>query len=495
MKKPGLKLLLVVLLSLSSNWSFCQHNLLTTSELALMEAAWVGEVAIVQDLLDNEVNVDVQDHFKRTSLMFAVIAQQKDMVRLLIDNGANPNIADEQGMNALMYASLGEDYSLVDILLPLVEDVNHTDNQGMTALAYIAQTPEVSRAQQLILMGASHEIHNRRGASPLMYAAAFGQFFMVDFLIFAGADPNHRAHDGSAALHLAAWYGHEPVMGLLLDLGAELDAQDNKGTTPLMYAILAGNHAAAWYLIESGASLAHINDLQYTPLALAAGRNDTEMVRLLVSYNFLEPVVQKRDNSALARAIFSRNPEMVSLVRKFPGINLKGLYLSDLVLGTALEFNRNDLMGRIDLGVFESRYKIALELSVASRLFRKKVKRFQPDEITYLFMEDRKTISLKLQREILVYAWGKNRTGLLMGGGGVYSMADYRGTSLEPPAGFKLAPMCDMYYRYGNFSVHGSWLFLRTGKSEIPAHRFAVGVRYNVPLFSSRIFRFQPVIR
>ena len=73
--------------------------------MALFKACRDGEVDTVERLLDSGTNVNEQDNFGGTALMYASSHGHLDVVRLLLDSGANVNERDNDGWTALIFAS------------------------------------------------------------------------------------------------------------------------------------------------------------------------------------------------------------------------------------------------------------------------------------------------------------------------------------------------------------------------------------------------------
>lgn len=83
------------------------------------------------DLLKKE-NINKQDIFGRTALMWASNKGYTEIAKQLIDNGADVNIKNNNGFTALMSASMNNHIDIVKLLLDNNADVNV--NNGNTAL-------------------------------------------------------------------------------------------------------------------------------------------------------------------------------------------------------------------------------------------------------------------------------------------------------------------------------------------------------------------------
>lgn len=84
---------------------------------ALMAAAYVGALELVDDLVDRGVELDARDESGYTALMFAANGEQAEVVRALLGAGADPDAADRFGNTVLMFAAQHGDTSTIKRLL------------------------------------------------------------------------------------------------------------------------------------------------------------------------------------------------------------------------------------------------------------------------------------------------------------------------------------------------------------------------------------------
>ena len=151
------------------------------------------------------------------------------------------------------------------------------------------QDPVATRATQLIassrfaaalhaLRGAPSTVNGRGpgGSTPLMYAVLYGNAPLAAGLLKLGADPNLRNHAGAIALTWAV--DDAEKVKLLLDAGADVNTASEFGRTPLALAAAQANTTSTIrLLLERGA------EPTSAALAVAAGRGNLEVVRLLLA--------------------------------------------------------------------------------------------------------------------------------------------------------------------------------------------------------------------
>jgi ankyrin repeat protein len=117
-------------------------------------------------------------------------------------------------------------------------------------------------------------------------AAALGRTDQLEVLLDRGeAGLQDLSPDGWTPLHLAAFFGHRETAAMLIERGADTAARSKNeiANTPLHAATAGGRAAVAELLVERGADVnAVANGL--TPLDIAAGREDQEMVTYLIAH-------------------------------------------------------------------------------------------------------------------------------------------------------------------------------------------------------------------
>ena len=96
MKKIIISLVLLVMLC-SMAWADLGEELLS--------AVWDGDLAEVERLIEIGADVNAQDDYDMTALMWAANEGYTEIVELLIDAGADVNLQDEYGWTALMVAA------------------------------------------------------------------------------------------------------------------------------------------------------------------------------------------------------------------------------------------------------------------------------------------------------------------------------------------------------------------------------------------------------
>ncbi len=123
-------------------------------------------------LLDQKVAADTADNRGITPLMYAAEIGSVDAMRLLLDRGADVNAQNAFGSTALMWSV--SDAAKVRLLLDHGAQVNTAAKSGRTALIIAAFTnPSAEVVRLLLAKGAKVDVLDKRHVTP-MNAATFG---------------------------------------------------------------------------------------------------------------------------------------------------------------------------------------------------------------------------------------------------------------------------------------------------------------------------------
>jgi ankyrin repeat protein len=206
-------------------------------------AAANGSVEALRTLLTAGAEVNTQNDFGATPLMWAITEPQK--VRLLVAAGADVNAKSKMGRTAL-YLAAANDGSAATVRLLL----EHRAKVEAQTLVAAASANDLASIHLLIEKGAAVNEKDDLGRTPLMHAAGNGNLKAVELLLSKGADVNAISADKAETLQngpialgnltplmLAAPTGGTEVAKALLDAGATVNAKDVRHMTPLMLAV------------------------------------------------------------------------------------------------------------------------------------------------------------------------------------------------------------------------------------------------------------------
>ncbi len=344
----------------------------------LHDAAWAGDLAIVQYLLDKGADPNAR-HLESgsTPLDYAVITNHRDVVemfllrgsrvgpaalhlaanrgygevvRLLIAKGADVNARDSSGSTPLDEAAWKGQLEVASILLKHGAEANvHNPNTGVTPLHESAVKGHCEIAALLIAHGADVTARDNNGSTALDEALRYrhgpvvsllleksklatgqapvlrqlldavmrGQTDMVTLLLEKGAGANAVTPNGSTLLHDAALKGYRDIVAALLAGGAKVNSRNAAGGTALHDAALAGSQPVVTLLLERGADVNAIDvETGATPLHHAASWGRTEVLTVLMDHGAELNLKNKAGQTPLRAALVNEQKETAGLLRR-----------------------------------------------------------------------------------------------------------------------------------------------------------------------------------
>ena len=161
---------------LLSRYGLAAADYRPTTEAALFDAAYAGNVDLLRKLLAEGANVNWRNAGGWTPLMIAAAERHLDAVAVLLEAKADPNQRNSYGRTALMFASRYGQLAIVERLLGAGADPNivPTDATGWTALVSAATEGHAAVIRALLAKGADPSIRTRDGLTALDIARAKG---------------------------------------------------------------------------------------------------------------------------------------------------------------------------------------------------------------------------------------------------------------------------------------------------------------------------------
>ena len=194
-------------------------------------AASLGDLALVQSLVENGADIMKRGGKFESPLGAAAYHGHGDIVEYLLQQGANPNLPSRDFGSVLQIAALGGSVKVVKQLIDAGADINAQGGGHNTALVAAASKEHIDVVTLLVKHGADLNIGSRSHGSSLYQAAAAGDTKMVITLLGAGADINEIGDSDGTPLYAAAESGSLPLVQLLLRRGADV----NKGAPSASY--------------------------------------------------------------------------------------------------------------------------------------------------------------------------------------------------------------------------------------------------------------------
>lgn len=146
-------------------------------------------------------------------------------------------------------------------------------------------------------------------------AAYEGRIESVRRGIEAGMDAGAANERSLTALHMAAYNGHSDIVKLLLAHDVEVDPRDAEGKTPLLHACTGPFANTVEILIDAGADVNAAESTEsFTPLMMAAGLGQTEVVELLLRHDADKSTQDADKDRAIDHARNSGHAAIVKLL-------------------------------------------------------------------------------------------------------------------------------------------------------------------------------------
>lgn len=199
--------------------------------------------------------------------------------------------------------------------------VSLADETGMTALHYAARSGETGLVQVLLDAGAIVDARDSREFTPIFWAAFFNHKEVVELLADHGADLQ-QTHPMFGALldgafHAECQRGWSGVTEFLISRGVAFDPDfvGPFGMSRLHVAVVFGNEQVVQFLFDHDANVNIIRERDgMTPLADAANRGRTGVVKLLLAHGGDVNRVDNSGNPPLLRPVENGHAEIVRLL-------------------------------------------------------------------------------------------------------------------------------------------------------------------------------------
>lgn len=175
------------------------------------------------------------------------------------------------------------------------------DNESVIQLTSAAIEGNVERIDQLIAEGVNVNFQSKNGTTPLLAMMGFDNLVGYERLLFHGANPNIQVDNRHSVINYAANADNLEYLRLALKYGGDPNLVDQHyQKTVIFNAIRPGGEKHVDMLIKAGADLNFQTRTGSTPLHVAAGLNQYQLVYQLLDagadyniennfgYNFLK---------------------------------------------------------------------------------------------------------------------------------------------------------------------------------------------------------------
>lgn len=226
----------------------------------------------------------------------AVLAGDVERIKFLIKKGADINARDAQGYAPIQTAARNRRPDLVAALADLGADLDAPDSDGMTPLIHAAMRNHVPTVKMLLSRGADIERANGKGYPPLALSIAENKFEVAKALMEAGAvidKPSgpegltplmvavSQVSPGEGGMFLPGSTRPIDVARELIKRGANVNAQTQHGVTPLMIAAARNVTPMIGLLVQANADAALKSNEGKTALQIAEQNGSEQAAKAL----------------------------------------------------------------------------------------------------------------------------------------------------------------------------------------------------------------------
>ncbi len=227
-------------------------------ETVLMWAVTNHHIDIIEILLKQKnINLNLQNTVGDTALIIASRLNNFNIVKLLLNAQADPNILNYYQLYALNYAighgnneiaelllrananpnliALATTYNRLDIIYKLIEYKADVNFQHPLIIAILNSRTEI--VDTLLNQGALINFVDQNGNTPLILAVNTENIEIIKLLLRHEISINHKNNDGNTALHIAAFKGNIDIIKILLEKNADYQIKNDNNQTPYLTAI------------------------------------------------------------------------------------------------------------------------------------------------------------------------------------------------------------------------------------------------------------------
>jgi hypothetical protein len=299
-------------------YSLSQEDRAVAQEVLLRLAARDGFSDTIFYLLNKGTDVNAKDTLGRTPLIHAAKKGYLEAVNLLL--AALGVEVDEGDETPLMWSASKGHLDIVRRLLAAGADVNAAGQYNKTVLMKAVENGHEAVVQELLKAAANVNIEDDHQTTALILAAEKGHDGIVRQLLqVQGIQPDIQDDGFKTALIHAAINGHGGIVGQLIEAGADVNWVDEVENTALLYAVESGKNEyleAIRLLLTAGADSNVLDEFGNTPLLIAVQEQDVNAINVLLEDPNINVNFNSDGETALSRAEFLSNEEIIQLLRQ-----------------------------------------------------------------------------------------------------------------------------------------------------------------------------------
>ncbi|XP_062595975.1 serine/threonine-protein phosphatase 6 regulatory ankyrin repeat subunit C-like [Saccostrea cucullata] len=295
-------------------------------ENALHDAAWAGNIDLLNFLLEKGFDIKSKRNDGKTVLHLCCMNGKLEMCKYLVNTYPHLlDVKDNNGENALHDAASGGNIDLLNILLEKGFDVKTKRNDGKTVLHLCCMRGKLEMCKYLVnTYPHLLDFKDNNGGNALHNAAWGGNIDLLNFLLEKGSDVETKRNNGKTVLHQCCMNGKLQMCKYLVNTYPHLlDVKDNNGENALHDAAWGGNIDLLNFLLEKGFDVKTKTNDGKTVLHQCCMNGELEMCKYLVNtYPHLLDVKDNNGGNALHDAAWAGNIDLLNFLLE-KGLDVK----------------------------------------------------------------------------------------------------------------------------------------------------------------------------
>jgi ankyrin repeat protein len=404
----------------------------------------------------------------------------------LIQAGVQVNLPDYDGVTALVYAAQNGHIAVAKRLLDKGAQIDHLTWDFRTPLLAAVMENQFEMAEFLIRTGANINAKDNYGASSLHYAIGFKNFFMADMLVYYEIDIEAKDEDGHTPLSIAASLGYDTIAWMLLENNCKVDPVDTLGNTPLLNACENGQLDMVRLLVDYGADIHHANNNGFSALHVAVYFGHDEIISFLLEQ---ETDPNKANDDSITPLITAKSRNYVStsqLLKEAGAQPIRKPKINALSIKIENSFSTKDYFLGGSVGIHDLFSGCYLNLGYQARIGHTPVLIQQSENLFYQYFEKRHQIYLGLERKFVFNPRGSARKGIQLGLKEVFVFGKYRGTTQKVDRDLLLSPSAALFLQKNFFTFSLEYQYLDFGLEGLAPHRFNLNMAFDINLLNTK---------
>lgn len=316
------------------------HQRFGSTGMLVLEGLDNGRRCVLDALLLSGANPSMPGYYEETPLHLAAILGDIEIVQQLLEYKADVGASNNYGDIPLVLSIKNGRESVYTKLLDC-GTVDICGNNSRTALIECARVGNLALISTLIGRGAKVNFQDEYGQTALMEAATSGHLRIVELLLANHSDVNLQSRLGDTALINACLYDRTDVIKLLLTNDARLDVQTSTGTIVFTVAGRGSGDDITKQLLLENIDTSVRNNYFVEALMSASQKGGPNAVSLILGNARFKPELRILD-AVLSKSCSEGNEKVVKLLIDHganPNIEVDGEASTVSLLNKACSFS------------------------------------------------------------------------------------------------------------------------------------------------------------